>query len=184
MMKKILIPLLLTVLTTISAYEGTLAVRGASFFPLEHRFQQVYGNATWDVQVEAGMALNSGWEVFTNIDYMAIDRNKNSCCKTYAEVVQGSFGLKRSFRLSDQNDFYLGVGPSFGHISLDNHSCCGKEVKSKYATGVVVKSGVRHFFYNGFFLDLFVDYLYQPVHFHKRVDIGGIKTGAGLGLAF
>ena len=39
------------------------------------------------------------------------------------------------------------------------------------------------FFFN-LLLDVFVDYLYQPVHFSTRIDIGGFKIGAGIGYKF
>lgn len=59
---------------------------------------------------------------------------------------------------------------------------CTHETLSKWVAGGVLKSGMYVWINQCAFVDLFVDYLYQPVHFETHVDIGGVKVGAGLGV--
>jgi hypothetical protein len=55
-------------------------------------------------------------------------------------------------------------------------------------TGVwtkMTKISLKVFFINrNVFIDVFADYLYQPVNFETHVDIGGFKIGAGMGIKF
>lgn len=165
---------------SLGAYEGTLQVRAAAFFPTSHKFTRVYGDVLPDYQAEAGLVFENPYELWTNVDWFTKHRSASSCCKTRVDVTNGSFGVKYVF----DNQFYVGLGPTFGKIVLHNKTCCGNEHKSKFAAGLVVKSGFRYPVSTSLFLDVFADYLYQPVHFHHTVDVGGFKVGAGLGTYF
>lgn len=79
----------------------------------------------------------------------------------------------------------MGAGPSFGRIWLKNKPHYREDERTtKTVFGGVVKSGIYYTITDCLFLDLFVDYLYQPVHFDKHVNIGGVKIGAGIGVKF
>lgn len=79
---------------------------------------------------------------------------------------------------------YLGIGPTLGKIWIKNHSRCCHDHALKYAVGGIIKTGVNYCINDCFVFDVFVDYLYEPVNFHKSVDIGGLKAGAGVGVVF
>lgn len=119
---------------------------------------------------------------------------------TRVHVANFSAGIKFPFEICPCLIGYLGVGPSVGGIWIRNHTHHNNherrhnhnhhrirrhtEKRSKAAIGVVAKSGINYYFTPCAFIDLFVDYLYQPVHFRKQIDIGGLKAGGGIGFAF
>jgi hypothetical protein len=69
-------------------------------------------------------------------------------------------------------------------VHLKNKSQCTHQTVSKWAVGGVLKTGIYYTVCERIFIDFFVDYLYQPVSFHHRVDVGGFKTGVGVGVKF
>lgn len=170
--------------SVVEAYEGSLQVRAATFFPMAQVVKETYQTVIPDFQVEAGLRYANNYELWTNLDWLGVSKHEGSCCKSRCEITQASFGLKYYTHLSDETELYLGVGPSFGKTCLYNQAFDFSEKKSKFAVGAVFKSGLRHYFYSNLFFDFFIDYLYQPVHLRKTVDVGGLKTGLGLGFAF
>lgn len=168
-------------------------VRSAAFFHASQKFRRIYGNVSGCYEVEASTTLCGCYDGWVNFDWFRKHGKsigmKNS---TRCDINNTSFGIKINYSLC--NPFYLpccdaliayaGLGPSFGKIWLKNRSHCRHEKKSKCVVGGVFKCGIQYFFNCYLFLDLFVDYLYQPVQFHERVDIGGVKLGAGLGVHF
>ena len=95
-------------------------------------------------------------------------------------VLESSF----PYQLCEQFIPYIGIGPSFSRIWLKNKPRCSHDTISKWAVGGVLKTGVYYCINRYVFMDIFVDYLYQPVHFEKHVDIGGVKVGLGIGAKF
>ena len=71
-----------------------------------------------------------------------------------------------------------------GGVQVKNRSCCLHEKRSELLLGGVLKSGINYDITCRLFLDLFVDYAYQPSRFPSRVELGGLKTGVGLGFKF
>lgn len=170
----------------------TFEVRAGAFFPADKHVRNLYGKVLPSFQVEVGTQTCTCFDLWANFDYW----NKrghagHSCCKTRAEMFNGSIGVKYVHTLcgcASNIAPYVGIGPVLGNIWLRNKPCfCSDRTdkKSKLAFGGIVKTGVYIYFCDGFFADLFVDYLYQPVKFHNhRRNLGGLQTGAGLGLSF
>jgi len=99
-------------------------------------------------------------------------------------LINGSFGIKKSFCFFSGFDGYLGFGPSFTRMNLWNRTCIDKQRRSRVISGVIVKSGLTYSLSSPVYLNLFVDYLYQPVNFHHTVDLGGVKIGLGIGVKY
>ncbi len=170
----------------LEAFDGAanVEVRAAAFFPASSRCREVYGNVSPDFQIQAAASYCGCYEVWTNVDCFYHYRRQNSCCNSSETVINGSVGLNYVIPFCGCMDAYAGIGAAFGHIILKNETCCRDERVSKYAFGGVLKSGMRYYFDNCVFVDLFFDYIYQPVHFHKTIDVGGPKLGLGLGTSF
>jgi outer membrane protein len=186
-MTKLFLTMLILVLTfssfSLTSSELSLQLRSAAFFPSNNRFQDVYGNTLADFQIESSVALTNSIELWGNFDWLTKRKGKN-CCKSRVCVSNGSMGLKYFFPFHQKFRYYLGLGLVYGKIILHNKTCCEKENKSKYPFGVIAKSGIQYAFTDHLFGDLFLDYSYQPTHYHNTVDIGGFKLGLGLGLKF
>ena len=103
---------------------------------------------------------------------------------TKINIANTSVGIKLPFQYSEEISPYIGIGVSFSRVWLKNNSFCGEEKASKFAVGGVLKTGIYYFLTESVFLDVFIDYLYQPVHFETDVDVGGLKTGMGIGVKY
>lgn len=164
---------------------NTFEIRGAAFFHSSKRFREVYDHVGPSVQVEASTSLCDCFGLWTNFDFFTRARKFGACCRSRVNLYNLSLGAQYVYPFCKCVDIYAGIGPSFTWIDLKNKSCCGHDNEHKCAIGGLLKTGVYYYFCRNFFADVFVDYLYQPVHFHHRfVNVGGFKVGLGLGVVF
>jgi outer membrane protein len=167
----------------------TLEIRSGAFIHANKRFKKLYGKIGTSYQIEASLSLPPfeylrGW---SNFDYFSKHSraHRDRCCgKSKVEIPQISFGIKYIYPFGEFLDGYVGIGPSFSRINLTNKSCCLHEKVSKFAVGGILKSGIYYSMSERLFMDVFIDYLYQPVHFKKYRNVGGFKAGAGFGYKF
>lgn len=178
--------LLLVVPLTAEIQEVSVEVRSAAFFHSSGRFREIYGTVGGCYQLEVSTPLFHCTDGWVNFDWFSKHKKSKECevCNSRLYIANISCGVKFPYQFCEQLTAYLGIGPSFSRVWLRNKSKHDHERVTKLAVGGVLKSGVVYFINACMFIDLFVDYLYQPVHFEKHVDIGGLKTGAGIGLKF
>lgn len=169
----------------LQANENSLEIRSAAFFHSSERFRHIYGNVGGDYQLEGSNKLYNDVDGWANIGWFSkYGHSEGLSDPTRVNIVNISCGVKFPYRFSDKFTGYVGIGPSLARIWLKNKSHCGHGNASKWAIGAVLKTGVNFLITERVFIDVFIDYLYQPVHFKTDVDIGGIKTGLGLGVKF
>lgn len=169
----------------VKAQEVNVEIRGAAFFHSSERFREIYGNVGASYQIEASTPLCNCWDGWVNLDWSSDhDKSKRCDASTRVSITNFSFGIKYPYQFCERYIAYIGIGPSISRVRLKNKSQCEHERISKLAIGGVLKTGIYYFITCNLFVDLFVDYLYQPIHFEKRVDIGGVKTGIGVGAQF
>lgn len=167
--------------------ETNLEFRSAAFFHSSDRFREIYGKVGPSYQLEATTSLYNCFDCFANIDwYYQNGKSDGLNWKTNVTIANLSIGIKYPFYINESFSAYVGIGPSISRIVLKNHNHNTHQKKSsdRVVVGGVLKSGLIYSINCNFFLDVFVDYLYQPVHYSTRVDIGGVKVGAGLGYRF
>ena len=162
---------------------NTVEFRSAAFFHQSKKFQHIYKPVSADFQIEGTYALNCSFELWSELDYMEKSKKKD-CYHTKIQLTNFSLGAQYVRNLCAKLDLYVGIGASMVRIDLNDKSCCGNEKESKIAWGLLAKTGVRYWFANHWFFDVFADYLYQEVHFKKNVNVGGFKTGVGIGFSF
>ena len=165
---------------------STLELRGAAFFPSAKRFRGIYGNVSSCYELESVVSFCSPWEGWVNFDwYSKNGRSIGLHDDTRVSIANGSFGIRYKYPCGGCYVPYLGIGPSFAGIHIKNKLCNHHtEEKSNFVVGGVVKAGVYWYFCNDWFIDFFVDYLYQPKHYETRVDLGAVKPGIGIGVKF
>lgn len=170
-------------LAIVEAQEISVEARSGAFFHSSKRFREIYGNVGVSYQLEASAHLCHCLEGWTNFSWFSRDK-KSEGCSSRASIANISLGIRFPYRFCEGFIAYIGIGPSFSEIWLKNRSECCREKVSKLAVGGILKTGLYYFFNHCVFIDVFVDYLYQPVNFHKHVDIGGVLPGAGVGIKF
>jgi outer membrane protein len=166
--------------------ETTLELRGAAFIHSSDRFKEIYGRVGPSVQLEAASYLFRCFDGFANVDWSAQNgRSVGPRNRTFVSIVNLSFGLRYPYQIYRDLTAYVGIGPSISRIVLTNHYS-NSEKRSVYKIGVggIIKTGVLYNLTCDWFIDGFIDYLYQPVHYTSNVDMGGFKIGAGLGYSF
>lgn len=167
-------------------FESSIEFRSAAFFHSSERFREIYDDVGASYQLEASTELWRCLDAWANVDWFS-KHGKSDGFKdpTKVEIANFSFGIKYPYQFCSQLVGYLGIGPSLGRIWLkDKYRCHCRRSVSKFIAGGVLKSSVYYFFNRCLFVDVFLDYLYQPVHFHRNVDIGGVKIGLGIGAQF
>ncbi len=165
--------------------ESTLEIRSAAFFHSSKRFREIYGNVGGSYQLEASTKFNDCFEAWANFDWFSKHgKSEGFNDPTRVSIANINLGIKFPYQLSECFTLYVGIGPSLSRIWLKNRSARSHERISKLAIGGVLKTGVYYFITRHIYLDVFVDYLYQPVHFETNIDIGGFKTGIGVGYKF
>lgn len=160
-------------------------VRSGAFFPASDRFRKIYDHTIPFFEIEASTPITCNLDGWANFDW--ISKNGKSIGfkdHTRVEIANVSLGVKYPYCICECLLGYFGGGISFGRIWLHNRGVCENRRPTRFAVGAVAKVGINYYFCNNLFLDVFADYLYQPVDFHHRTDIGGLKVGAGIGAAF
>lgn len=165
--------------------ETRLELRYAGFYHSDSLFRHIYGNVSSDYQIEADLAFCGPYAVWANFDWFTKHgRSVGLRSPTRVNIANGSIGVKYVFQTCSCFRPYLGLGLSVGGIWLDNKTCCGHDRASKAIVGGVAKAGVYYNLTQHIYVNVFVDYLYQPVHFEKDVDLGGVKPGVGIGVVY
>jgi len=174
-------------------------IRSAAFYPISHRFKQVYGDRGLSVQAEGARTLKNHrrLEIWENVEwiYMHGEAHPSGCGigntrnKSRIDILNVSLGLKTIGKVfSNWLYLYAGIGPDLGIVFVENTMNCGtsksKQHKSYLAVGGIFKSGAQVYLTPSFYLSAFADYLYLPVDFHDTIDIGGLKAGGGIGARF
>lgn len=172
--------LLLCCLPRISEAVLSVEIRSAAFFPLSSKYQKVYGDVHPCYEIEINKTLCNCYKAWVNVDALHASKKRSCCEKTNLDVLNFSLGLKLIRSFCKCLEGYVGVGIGAAWARIHNH-----HYSKEYSTSAVVvaKLGCNYFLKESVFIDLFVDYNYQPA-FRNRVDIGGFKTGIGIGYAF
>lgn len=177
--------LLMSIHPLFSEPQSTLEFRSAAFIPSSKLFREIYGNVGVSYQLEGSTKLYKCIDGWANFDWF----NKHGESykledPTKVRIANTSIGIKFSCRSFRRFTPYIGIGPNLSKIWLENKSQCCHESVSKWTVGGVFKSGICCCITKCSYLNFFVDYLYQPVHFDTNVNIGGFNIGAGLGIKF
>ena len=175
---------LLTVFLFQSAlFSHEIKPRLGIFFPVDNLFQEIYGiGPTYEVEVTGDLSPSfATWGNFNA--YTMNGRSLGGGDPTDILITNFSFGtkIKRTYRFVQG---YAGLGCVLSGLFIDNHNtiCCKKT--SKFAVGGVIKLGLQRYLTRALFLDYFLDYYIQPVKFDTRREVGGWRTGFGLGYGF
>ncbi len=164
--------------------EYGLEARGSAYFPVSDTYRHIYGTVGPAFALEGfGKIRNAVWG-WTNLQWVPKQGNSiGQNDSTHINVLNWSIGLKFTWQFYKNYYPYLGIGPNLSAVWIHNHGHCVTS-PSKIACGFVTKSGVYCVLTKHLYLNVFVDYLYQHVHFTKNANVGGVNLGTGLGYFF
>lgn len=167
--------------------DWTVELRTAAFFPASDRFRDVYEDVGACYEIEVRKDFCCCYEIWGNLDYYTKHAHIKDCCgNTQIDLLNIGSGINYVIPFCACFQAYMGIGINLALIDLTNKSCMShRERSNRVAIGGLLKSGICYHFTQRWFLDIFMDYLYQPVHYHQRhAQVGGLKIGGGLGIRF
>lgn len=164
---------------------GTFEIRGSAFFPAKEQFRKAYGDVNGTYGVEADIDLPCDNHLWLNFDQFSKHGNAHGSRHSQMCLSTFSIGLKRFASLNCWSSAYLGLGVSLSSVYFKHCFDDCRKTDRRGSIGVVAKSGVIVDLWCDFFLDVFADYYYQPVSYrHRTTNVGGLRTGAGIGYRF
>lgn len=167
--------------------------RLGAFLPTSQETRELYRPAWKQYQLEVSYNFSCTWSLWANIAYSIIDgRPIDSRLQLYP------IGLGVLYRvgLSKCLEGYLGAGPTFSFLHLDNDLEVENHERdpfkvSKREFGGIIKSGLRYHYHEAIFVELFADYYYTQFHVEAdhlfkrdRLDLSAFFIGAGIGASF
>lgn len=163
----------------------TFELRSGAFFFSSSTIREIYGTTTGYYELEGEFKFAECFEDWVNVSWFAVDgKIKDTNESTRFNLANFSLGIRYVHSFTKKFSTYLGLGPVIGRFWA-NHSFSGRN-RNIETTGYggVLKSGLMYCFSDFAFVDFYIDYYYQPAHFKKRIDIGGLRTGVGIGMSF
>lgn len=173
----------------LQAYDWNAEIRAGYFYPTSGLLRKIYRTGGAEGELELSRTFCINYQVWGNVNlYTKTGHSRGLHDKTRITIVPISCGLKYIFDFKPCPLYrpYVGIGPSYSLIHIRNDSSFVKKRTNKHGFGFVVKSGIYFDLSCDFVLDLFADYYYQKIHFHSSgtKDIGGVRTGLGIGYKF
>lgn len=167
--------------------ENSLQFRVGAFFPQSHLFREIYDKAGPCYELEANVKIRNNYSFWANVDWFSKDGHSLGLHnRTRIRIVNLGLGGKYFFKSCCFSGItpYVGLGACIGGVWIRNHSHFVDDA-SKAIFGLIGKTGLYYSICGRYFIDAFVDYLYEPVRFHHhRRELGGLRTGLGIGTFF
>lgn len=176
--------------------------RIAWYSPSSHKFRKIYSNSLADYQIELSKKLFGNWDLWLDVDY-ATKKGHSTYFhdKTRITIVPIILGARYSFDLCYDFQLYLGAGVNYTFLRIHDDSHYVKKHVHKEQFGGTFKVGLKKYFCDCFFVDVFVDYFLQDFHFSGKdrlssssgserfvqrhsANLSGFKIGAGIGYTF
>lgn len=166
-------------------YKHNFKIRPYLFVPHTKLYRNIYGKIGGGVQVEFEKTMSDHGSFWINLDGLFKRGHSIGLCqKTRISTISLSSGIKYCYEYNKRLQLALGIGPSIAGIFIKDQSVCCPNKNSKCSGGFVIKTDLHGFIHDRVFLDLFLDYTYQHVHFNKNINVGGTKIGLGIGWTF
>ncbi len=175
------------------SFEDTLEFRSGYFHFASHTAKKIYGNGSTDIEVENIFKINSFCSIWANFNYCWKEGLSLSIeNKTRLYFYTWSLGPKLFLSvIHSYVDLYIGVGPTISYVHVRDYTNYLPPTTNRASVGCVGKLGLLIYPYKRLALDVFFDYYYQPVHTRKSstvtqsyLNLGGFRTGAGIGYIF
>lgn len=161
------------------------------FVPLSHKFQKIYSRVEFLGGFEATYALTDAISAWASVSYVwdhGSSRGLHYSSKM--SLIPLGFGLKY-FLPSCCGNIYVGGGAQYTRLHTHDDSPYVIRHVNQWGWGAIAKVGKLICFSNRFFVDLFAEYSYLNMSFHKshhetvhRHDADLSSLTVGLGIAY
>lgn len=198
-----------------------LAFRTAAVRPTDKKFRRRYSNWGVEYQGEVRKEICNCTYAWLNVGWMSnrghrrrferFESRRFGGERRHVKVLPVSFGLLQKFCITPCANFYLGLGASYAFVRFerDHHARFFRRHNrnNNGSWGGAIKAGFQYRIWECAFIDLFVDYYFQPsVRHHdglrrrrggdgdglsrgfrsnrRNHQLNALKVGAGIGVNF
>lgn len=168
------------------------------FFFSDPQLSKVYDQGGLDIQLSATYPLWDAANEWILNAYVAVEyfkrsgRSINGHENTSLWSVPVNIGLKSTFMITPETQFYYTLGPRYFYIHQHNDSSYVYKNKSRNGFGFFFNTGLNYFLCDHFAFTLFGEYSYAKIHFHsdnsnvytRNIQVGGYTFGGGIGYEF
>lgn len=174
-----------------NSFLSNIDVKMGYFFFSDSKMRRVYDKGGFDIQVSSTTEdLCDNLRIYGAIEYFQKSgRSIHSRQKTFFNAIPLSFGLQKSFELSEiPASLYLTVGPKYFFTWAQNNSSHISHHMHANNLGVFANIGGLYYFSRCLAFDAFGEYSYCHLRYHSGVrnseghgvDAGGFTFGGGL----
>ena len=165
--------------------------RGGFFYFQDNLPRKIYGQGCLDLEAEGSIFFKKNLGAWLNFNYNFASGNSIELQnKTSLTMLSLSLGPKAYLFAQEKHLFnpYLGIGVLGLLVKTSDHSPYLPQLTTRYKIGGVAKSGI--FMIKGSIcLDLFFDYYISNIRSiasaeKNPINMGGFKTGLGMGYVF
>ncbi len=154
--------------------------------------RDIFGNGGAVVQIQGDLAMGEDAFFWVNADNLTTrGKSIGNLDPTYLNITSVSFGPALRCKPCDWMRPYIGVGPIGAWVHTEDHSPFLSPSLNSFSMGIVGKLGVDFLYKERFIVEAFFDYSYQPLFEglfpaldDVSINMGGYKTGLGIGYAF
>jgi len=171
---------------------ASFQLRVGYFLPAAEKMREVFHNGGVEPELEVDGRIYHRLRAWGNFNtFTANAASIGLKDPTAIQIYPLSLGLKYQIQFLHALDLYLGIGPTYSFVEIQDHSPYVQENVSRTSWGVVGKSGLIYRFGPSIFFNFFGDYYYGKISRVSRVgvessalNVGGLRTGLGIVLAF
>jgi hypothetical protein len=176
-----------------SLCQPSVEVKAGYFFYTDNKMRSVFNDGGWDIQLSSSIPVWEGLQLYTSVEYIQTDgQSLGSHQKTRIWQVPVTIGLKSLFQLTDTVNYYFTIGPRYFYLNMRNHSSFVPSNIHNDNIGGFFGTGFTYSPCDNFFIDLFGEYSYEKIRLHpgipnvysRRLQVGGLVFGGGLGYTF
>jgi outer membrane protein W len=152
------------------------------FRPADHLIREIYPRGV-ALEVQLRRQLVPYIEGWVNANYF-VKRGQSLGLheKTRLQILPLSIGLNVHRCIAEKFTPYIGLGATYTMLKTFDQASSLTKRHHRYRFGGVAKSGILYSVNQEFFFSAFADYYYTKVsNGHGNIDIGGLRTGLGLG---
>lgn len=190
------------ILSSLSAWEwerpvGYLEGQVSYFYPLSKKMRKIYKEGWVHYEVRTHQTFKNGWGLWQAVGW-GNDVGKTTHHphhRSKLQVLALRLGLQYQYCLTPCLRLYLGGSLNYNFLRIRERSYFFRSRSTDKSFGVLAQTGLYYLFWNQFFLDVNLEYVYQNFKFsHRRhysfyengrcYNLSGIKAGLGLGIIF
>lgn len=175
-----------------------LEVKAGYFFFTNSKMQKIYNKGGLDLQLCASYPLwnlKSRWavNVYGALEYLQRSgKSINDHQKTSLWAIPFNIGLKPVYAINANTQYYFATGPRYFYFHQHNNSSYVDKNKSRNGLGFFLNTGFNYRLCDHFMANIFGEYSYAKIHFHKsksrvytrNIQVGGLTFGGGFGYEF